>query len=81
MAGLQRAARVLGEARDRLGGTSPQHRPGGMRLRTVIDENELVYKNYKLFVNPLFKTNWFCTYLLMDLNTVENYVRSNHTRI
>ena len=41
----------------------------------------IIHKNYKLFVNPLFKTNWFCTYLLMDLNTVENYVRSNHTRI
>ena len=27
------------------------------------------------------ETNWFCTCLLMDLNTVENYVRSNHTRI
>ena len=41
----------------------------------------MILSNYKLFVNPLFKTNWFCTYLLMDLNTVENYVRSNHTRI
>ena len=41
----------------------------------------MIHENYKLFVNPLFKTNWFCTYLLMDLNTVENYVRSNHSRI
>ena len=35
----------------------------------------IIHKNYKLFVNPLFKINWFCTYLLMDLNTVENYLK------
>ena len=40
----------------------------------------IIHENYKLFVNPLFKTNWFCTYLLMDLNTVENYVMFNAMR-
>ena len=23
----------------------------------------MIHENYKLFVNPLFKTNWFCTYI------------------
>ena len=38
----------------------------GRRMACQIDTG-IIHKNDKLLVNPLFKTNQFCTCLLMDL--------------